>query len=59
MMFAGSGAMRTLATSPRRTWPPDGVSISNRRTLVRLFRVEGVPRTMTSNTFCASKRLPT
>jgi len=51
--------MRTVATSPRRTRPPAGVSISMSWMLVRLWRTLGSPQTTTSNTFCSSNRLPT
>ena len=37
----GVGTIRTSATSPRRTWPPSGVSISRSRCRSRLSRVCG------------------
>src|SRR6266545_2479397 len=37
-MTVGFGSTRTLATSPRRTWPPTGVSTSRFSMLVRLWR---------------------
>ena len=40
-MTAGVCATRTSATSPRRTWPPPGLSISRLRTLATLRRVVG------------------
>ena len=55
-----SGATPHVATSPSRTWPPSGVSISRSPDARSgCCAVPGAPRTTTSKTFCCSKRLPT
>ena len=58
-MTVGAGATRTSATSPKRTWPPPGVSISKLRISLKFPRFSGMLHTTTSNTFCSSNKLPT
>jgi hypothetical protein len=50
-MTLGVGAIRTCATSPRRTCPPSGVSIGMSAIAVGLDRVRGVLQTITSRTW--------
>ena len=58
-MTDGVSAVRTSATSPSRTVPPPGRSISRFWMSSMLRRVDGTPCTITSKTFWSSNRLPT
>ena len=58
-MTDGVSTVRTSATSPSRTVPPPGRSISRFWMSSMLRRVDGTPCTITSKTFWSSNRLPT